>query len=65
MATIEERLQKAIKRTESAIVHVTAIEDMEDVDIILGHLKRALDGLHAMNYKTHHEGKEIIQTSLW
>ncbi len=63
--TTDERLRKAIRRTESAILHVTAIEATQDVDQIIGHLKRALDGLHALNYKTHHDGREIIQTALW
>ena len=64
--TKEERLQKAIKKVSSAIVHVTALAEIEsEADLIAGDLKRVLDKLHAMNYEEHHEGKTITQMELF
>ena len=64
--TSEERLQKAIRKVNSAIVHVSALaEDDMSVDTIVGDLKRVMDKLHALNYEHHHEGKTITQMELF
>lgn len=62
----EERLQKAIRKVNSAIVHVSALAENDmNADPIVGDLKRVMDKLHALNYETHHEGKKIVQTELF
>ena len=64
--TSEERLQKAIRKVNSAIVHVSALaEDDMNADTIVGDLKRVMEKLHALNYEEHHEGKTITQMELF
>lgn len=64
--TQQERLQKAIRKVNSAIVHVSALAEGDmNVDPIVGDLKRIMDKLHALNYEHHHEGKTIVQTELF
>ena len=68
MTTMEkaERLQKAIRKVNSAIIHVKALADEgEDVDFIVGDLQRISDKLYALNYAEHHEGKTIEQLELF
>ena len=66
--TKDERIQKAMHRIDSAITHMEAVaKDTADdeVDFIIGHLKRAQEKLHALNFSTHHEGKKVVQTELF
>ena len=64
--TTEERIRKALKKVSSAIVHVKALTEVQsDADTWVGDLKRVRDGLHAMNYRVHHEGKTITQMELF
>ena len=64
--TNEERLQKAVRKVNSAIVRVSALpKNDKNVYTIIGDLKRVRDGLHAMNYREHHEGKTITQMELF
>ena len=65
--TPSERLQKAIHRIDSAMRHMEAVQNDvhdEDVDIIIGHLKRAQEKVHALNYANHHPGKKVVQQEL-
>lgn len=66
--TPSERLQKAIHRIDSALRHMEAVQSDvhdEDVDIIIGHLKRAQEKVHALNYTNHHPGKKVVQQELF
>ena len=66
--TPSERLQKAIHRIDSALLHMEAVQiDVhdDDVDIIIGHLKRAQEKMHALNYANHHPGKKVVQQELF
>jgi hypothetical protein len=64
--TKDERLQKAIRKVNSAILHTKALaEDGEDVDFIVGDLQKALDRLYALNYEQHHEGHKLVQMELF
>ena len=64
----EERLQKAMKRVDSAILNVEALKDEvndADVDLIVGHLKRAQEMIQSIYYAHHHEGKRLKQLELF
>ena len=37
----------------------------DDVDIIIGHLKRAQEKVYALNYTHHHPGKKVVQQELF
>ena len=66
--TPSERLQKAIHRIDSALLHMEAVQSDvhdNDVDIIIGHLKRAQEKVHALNYTNHHPGKKVVQQELF
>lgn len=64
--TTEERIQKAIRKVNSAILHTQALADAgEDVEFIVGDLQRAADKLYAMNYSRHNDGKKIVQLELF
>jgi hypothetical protein len=66
--TPSERLQKAIHRIDSALLHMEAVQSDvhdDDVDIIIGHLKRAQEKLHVLNYAHHHPGKKVVQQELF
>ena len=66
--TPAERLQKVIRRIDSALLHMEAVRsDLhdDDVDIIIGHLKRAQEKVHALNYTNHHPGTKVVQQELF
>lgn len=66
--TKNERLQKAIHRTNSALVHAKALyEEMPDDELnyVVGHLQQAFDKLQNINYALHHEGKTVTQMELF
>ena len=66
--TPDERLQKVIHRINSAILHMEAVQrDVHDGDvgIIIGHLKRAQEKVHVLNYTHHHPGKKVVQQELF
>jgi hypothetical protein len=66
--TPAERLQKATHRIDSAVRHMEAVQSDvhdDDVDIIIGHLKRAQEKVHALNYTNHHPGKKVVQQELF
>lgn len=63
-----ERLQKAIHRTNSALVHAKALyEEMPDDELnyVVGHLQQALDKLQSINYAINNNGKTITQMELF
>ena len=63
-----ERLQKAIHRTNSALVHAKALyEEMPDDELnyVIGHLQQAFDKLQNINYALHHDGKTVTQMELF
>lgn len=64
----EERFKKVTKRIDSAILHAEALkEDVHDadIDLALGHLKRAQEMIYSICYATHHEGKKAEQLTLF
>ena len=66
--TKDERLKKVMHRIDSAILHMEAVANEtadDEVQYIIGHLKRAQEKLHALNFGNHHEGKTIVQTELF
>lgn len=66
--TTEERLQKALRKVNSALVHVKALyEDKPDDELCytIGHLQQAYDKLYAINYARHHKGRKVRQTELF
>ena len=66
--TKDERLQKVMHKIDSAILHMEAVErDTADdeVQYIIGHLKRAQEKVHALNFGNHHEGKKVVQAELF
>ena len=63
-----ERLQKVIHRIDSALLHMEAVRSDvhdDDVDIVIGHLKRAQEKVHALNYTHHHPSKKVVQQELF
>lgn len=66
--TKEERLQKVLKRIGSAILHTETLkEEMndDDIDLAVGHLKRAQEIIHSLYYAIHHEGRKVEQMELF
>ena len=64
--TSEERLQKAIRKVNSAIIHVRALpKNDKSVYTIIGDLKRAMNKLHTLNYEQNSECKTITQMELF
>lgn len=66
--TKDERLQKVLKRIDSAMLHVEALKEEvhdADIDLALGHLKRAQEIIYSICYATHHEGKKAEQLTLF
>ena len=66
--TTDERLQKALRKVNSALVHVKALyEERPDDELCytLGYLQQAYDKLYAINYANHHEGRKVTQTELF
>lgn len=64
----EERFQKILKRIDSAMLHAEALKkDVHDadIDLALGHLKRAQEMIYSIYYATHHEGKKAEQLTLF
>ena len=64
----EERIKKVLHKIDSAILHMEAVakEQPENgVDMILGHLKRASEMVHELNFSVHHKGRKITQTELF
>ena len=67
MAT-EERMQKAMHRLDSAILHMEALREEvsdDEVTFIIGHLKAAQEKLHALHFSMHNSGKKIVQQELF
>lgn len=66
--TTDERLQKAMRRIDSATLHMEALaQEMPDdeVHFIIGHLKAAQEKVHALHFAKHNNGKTIVQTELF
>ena len=66
--TKDERLQKVMHKIDSAILHMEAVErDTADdeVQYIIGHLKRAQEKVHALNFGNHHTDKRVRQLVLF
>jgi len=66
--TQDERIQKAMHKIDSALRHMEALsqETAEDeVWQIIGHLKRAQEILHALNFSKHNDGKKLVQMELF
>ena len=66
--TKDERLQKVLKRIDSAMLHAAALKEEvndADIDLALGHLKRAQEMIYSIYYATHHEGKRAEQLTFF
>ena len=66
--TKDERLQKVLKRIDSAMLHAEALKEQvndADIDLALGHLKRAQEMIYSIYYATNHEGKKAEQLTLF
>ena len=66
--TTDERLQDVIHLLDSAILHMEMVKrDIhdEDVDYVIGHMKRAKEKVHALNFGKHHNGKKVVQKELF
>lgn len=66
--TKDERLQKVLKRIDSAMLHAEALKEEvndADIDLALGHLKRAQEMIYSIYYATHHEGKRAEQLTFF
>jgi len=66
--TKDERLQKVLKRIDSAMLHAEALKEQvndADIDLALGHLKRAQEMIYSIYYATHHEGKRAEQLTFF
>ena len=66
--TQDERIKKVMRKIDSALLHMEAVPKVtadDEVQYIIGHLKRAQEKVHAMNFGNHHEGKKIVQTELF
>ena len=66
--TKDERLQKVLKRIDSAMLHAEALKEEvndTDIDLALGHLKRAQEMIYSIYYATHHEGKRAEQLTFF
>lgn len=66
--TQEERLQKVMRKIDSAITHMEKLTDEcfeEDMFYIMGHLRNAREKVHNLHYAKHHKGKKIVQNELF
>ena len=66
--TQDERIKKVMRKIDSALLHMEAVAKVtadDEVQYVIGHLKRAQEKVHAMNFGNHHEGKKIVQTELF
>ena len=66
--TEEERLQKAIHRTNSALIHTKALYEEnpdDELSYAIGYLQDALDKLQSINYAINNNGKTITQMELF
>jgi len=64
----DERINKVMHRIDSAIYHMELLavdRADDDVQYIIGHLKRAQEKVHAMNFSSRHKGKKLVQTELF
>ena len=63
---MDDQLKKAIQRTCGAIELTRAmVDDHPDIDLVLGHMTRALEILQGINYELHHDGKKLVQLELF
>ena len=62
----QEMYRKVFSRLRKCIRDLNVLaEEGENVDTIIGDLKRVTDGLHVENYRRYHHGHTIIQTELF
>ena len=62
----QEMYRKVFSRLRKCIRDLNVLdEEGENVDTIIGDLKRVTDGLHVENYRRYHHGPTIIQTELF
>ena len=62
----QEMYRKVFSRLRKCIRDLNVLdEEGENVDTIIGDLKRVTDGLHVENYRRYHHGPTIVQTELF